>query len=220
MSGRLWQWLHLGFCANPLVILADPVQISEHELNLLEDRGFLLTKRTIDEKVTAILLSSQKRLISHIKEKEILIPQEVSLTPRKIARGENYQGLPYWVCDFPASLNKQDVWSFRIVVWWGHTISLSLVLKGKFKALSSFPSLLQNGEDVFYSLHQNPWKLELDTKDSIRLNKKNTREITEHHQKADFIKLSTVLGLNHINKLPQQSVISFDELLARVNYLA
>lgn len=200
--------------------MTDPDQISAHELAKLQDQDFLLAKRVIDEKVTTLLLSTQQRLISHIKEKDIALPEEVSLSPRKVAKGENYQALPYWVCDFPASMTKQDLWTFRVVVWWGNEISMSLILKGKFKELYTPLPLTSDHENIFYAAHTDPWKLELDTDNSLRLAERNAQKIIHHFQKADFFKLSMCLPLNEINKLPSQSVISFDKLLAIVNYLA
>lgn len=220
MPGSLWQWLYLGLGPNPLVALTDSGQISASELAKLQDQDFLLTKRIIDDKVTTLLLSAQQQLISYIKEKDIALPAEVSLSPRKVAKGENYQGLPYWVCDFPASMNKQDLWTFRVVVWWGNEVSMSQILKGKFKEQCNPLPLTSDQEDIFYSAHADPWKLELDTHSSLRFAERNSQKITDHFQKADFFKLSMSLPLNEINKLPRQSVISFDKLLATVNYLA
>ncbi len=200
--------------------MTDSGQISAYELAKLQDQDFLLTKRVIYEKVTKLLLSAQQQLISHIKEKDIALPEEVSLSPRKVAKGENYQSLPYWVCDFPASMNKQDLWTFRTVVWWGNEISMSLILKGKFKEQCNPLPLTSEQEDIFYATHADPWKLELDTQSSLRFTERNAPKITDHFHKADFFKLSTSLQLNEINKLPLQSVISFDKLLATVNYLA
>jgi len=200
--------------------LADSSQISEQELAILQNRDFLLTKKVIDEKITQLLLKTQQKLTFHIKERQIPLPDKVSLHPRKIARGENYKALPYWVCDFPASLSKQHVWAFRIVVWWGNEVSLSLILKGDFKKQTGHMSFDPGMNEIFYATHSDPWQLELDTETSIRLTEQNAQKMQEHYREADFLKLSMSLSLNDINKLPDQSVISFDKLLATVNSLA
>ncbi|GAB5526143.1 MAG: hypothetical protein Roseis2KO_40150 [Roseivirga sp.] len=200
--------------------MTDSGQISAYELAKLQDQDFLLTKRVIDEKVTTLMLSAQQQLISHIKKNNITLPAEVSLSPRKVAKGENYQSLPYWVCDFPASMNKQDLWTFRVVVWWGNEISMNLILKGKFKEQCRALPVTSEQSDIFYTTHSDPWKLELNTPDSLRFTLSNTQKMTDHFHKADFFKLSTSLPLEEINKLPLQSVISFDKLLATANYLA
>lgn len=128
--------------------------------------------------------------------------------------------LPYWVSDFPAVLNKADIWAFRAVVWWGNEISLSLILKGKFKKRFDLPSIPEKGEAILYSIHTDPWKLELNKQSCVPLAQRNLEKISRHYQKADFIKLSIRLDLNEINKLPQQSVISFDKLVTIAKYLA
>lgn len=200
--------------------MADSSQITERELAILQDRDFLLTKRVIDEKITGLLIRAQQKLLSHIQEQDLQLPRQVSLSPRKIARGENYNALPYWVCDFPASLDKKDIWAFRVVVWWGNEVSLSLILKGKFKKPVAKISFYPEVEEVFYATHTDPWKLELDTESSVRLTEKNVQKVRDHYKEADFLKLSMSLALNDINKLPEQSVISFDKLLATANSLA
>ncbi|MCE7992456.1 MAG: hypothetical protein HEP71_10760 [Roseivirga sp.] len=220
MSGSIWQWVYLGLRSYPLVGLSDSPQITAHELARLEDRDFLLTKRVIDEKVTALLLATQQRLSAHIIDKDITLPDEISLNPRKVAKGENYQSLPYWVCDFPASLNKTDIWTFRIVVWWGKEVSLNLILKGKFKQECAPLSPQESSDGIFYSTHSDPWILELDAPTSLKMTPENETNIVNHFQTSDFLKLSQSLQLNEINNLAELSVISFDKLLAMINYLA
>lgn len=210
----------MGLSPNSLVSLPDPEQISNYELARLQDQEFLLTKKIIDEKVSRVLLNTQKHLSLHIQENSFRLPEEVSLNPRKVARGENYMALPYWVSDFPAILNKNDIWTFRIVVWWGNEISLSLILKGKFKDECDLPSVSEQDQGILYSVHTDPWKLQLNQQSSVKLVSQNLEKIRRHYQEADFIKLSSRLDLNEINKLPKQSVISFDKLLATANYLA
>lgn len=220
MSGSLWQWLYLGLRSYSLVGLSDSSQITSHELERLQDRDFLLTKKVIDEKVTALLLATQQRLAAHVTHRNIALPEKISLHLRKISKGENYEALPYWVCDFPAFLNKDDIWTFRIVVWWGNEVSLSLILKGKFKEDCPHLSFQPKADDIFYSVHSDPWMLELKTPNCLSLTKENEMYITNHFRTSDFVKLSQSLELNEINKLPEQSVISFDKLLATINYLA
>ena len=220
MSSRIWKWVYLGLSPYSLVTLADSEQISHYELARLQDQEFLLTKKVIDEKVTNILLTTQKSLAFHIRKKNLKLPEEVSLNPRKIAKGENYKALPYWVSDFPAVLNKKDIWAFRVVVWWGKEISLNLILKGKFKEQCDLPSLPEMDLGIIYSAYADPWQLELEEPYCIKLTKENSEKIVRHYQKADFIKLSMRLDLNEINKLPAQSVIRFDKLMAITNSLA
>lgn len=200
--------------------MSDSYKISGQELSLLTDQEFLLTKRVIDSKVSGLLLSAQQNLSEYIKNDQIELPSGVSTKPRKIAKGENYQSLPYWVSDYPAVLTKDHVWSFRTVVWWGHEVSFSLILKGKFRPSMHHLRIPNHSVDLLYSTHTDPWKLELTPAYSTSFEQKSDEKIRRHYDQTDFIRLSERLTLNKINQLPEQSVISFDKIMNVLNYLA
>jgi hypothetical protein len=210
----------MGISPYPLVVLSEAESISPSELSILEDRQFLLTKRNIDSKVTGLLLVAQKALISHITARDFRLPDEVSTHPRKIARGENYNGLPYWVSDHPTCMEKTDIWSYRTVVWWGQQISHSLILKGKFKSKTRLLFETKPTEKTFYSICSDPWKLEINKETSLSLQRSNELRIKQHQVNADFIKLTQLRQLREINQLPLESVRSFDALMKSINYLA
>ncbi len=100
------------------------ITFSEHELVCLQDTDFLLTKRTINEKVQTLLLKLASELANE--------PQVMPLPPirTKVSKGDNYRGLPYWVLDYPASFVKDDVFAYRTICRWGHEFSFTLHLAG------------------------------------------------------------------------------------------
>jgi len=58
--------------------------------------------------------------------------QDVVMPAPKIARGENYEGLPWVMLDYPRCFSKQDVFAIRTFFWWGNFCSISLHIKGSF----------------------------------------------------------------------------------------
>lgn len=193
--------------------------ISSEELSLLADRQFLLAKKLIDQKVTSLLLQSQQALIEYLEQHPVALPAEVSLQPRKIAKGENYQDMPYWVSDFPARLSKAHIWAFRTVVWWGHEISFSLILKGQYK-----PTALElgslTGSELYYTLHTAPWQLEFSPAVQTLVNDENLEAVRQHYHAHDFVKLSIHSQLDQINQLPGLCVTSFEKIIGFFQKLA
>ena len=60
-------------------------------------------------------------------------PQLLKISPpAKLSKGENLNGLPYRVMDFPRIFKQEDVFAIRTLVWWGKQISVTLHLKGKY----------------------------------------------------------------------------------------
>ena len=60
------------------------------------------------------------------------IENNLSSTP-KIAKGENYLGLPWVNLDYPRVFNKEGVFAVRTFFWWGNFFSITLHLSGKHK---------------------------------------------------------------------------------------
>jgi len=58
------------------------------------------------------------------------INTELLAASPKIAKGENYQGLPYLMLDYPRMFNRENMFAFRTMFWWGHFISVAWQLKG------------------------------------------------------------------------------------------
>ncbi|HEY4291325.1 MAG TPA: hypothetical protein VGN00_29690 [Puia sp.] len=51
----------------------------------------------------------------------------------KISKGENYQGLPYVMLDYPRLFGREDVLAIRTFFWWGHSFSVTVHLKGAYR---------------------------------------------------------------------------------------
>lgn len=194
--------------------------LTEAELALLKDRQFLLTKKQIDAKVSALLLESQKALASSIKEQNLILPPGVSFNGRKIARGENHQDMPYWVSDFPAALGKDDIWDFRSLVWWGNEIIFSLLLKGKHRQNVKLNYSAAHGESLYFSLHNDPWQPDFADNQHCLITPTSEEQIASHFARHDFIKVIDKYPLSQINHLPEISVTSFEKILRVVRYLA
>lgn len=186
----------------------------------LNDRSFLLAKKRIDQEITSLLLDAQKKLAAWLDANPINLPTEVSIRPRKIAKGENYADMPYWVSDFPAQMKGKDIWTFRTVVWWGHCISFSLIIAGKFKKSLSLTPVFLNEPEVFFTIAPTPWKLEFSDEIQKECMSLTIEEMAQHFENQDFLKISVQEKLENINKLEELTVLSFEKLMKALNKLA
>lgn len=107
------------------------IQLSADELRLVTDEQFILTKNRVIGKISDFfgLLGNYYRMLV-----ADTIPPGIRQHP-KISRGENYNGLPYVILDYPNHFTKEDIFAIRTMFLWGNDFSITLHLKGQYKLL-------------------------------------------------------------------------------------
>lgn len=107
------------------------IQLSEEESVLVRNAGWILTKNGIIQKVCNLFGILAGQMKEEWEGDEYLCA--FSKSRAKISKGENFQGLPYVVLDYPREYEKENVLAIRCLFWWGNYFSISLHLKGRFK---------------------------------------------------------------------------------------
>jgi hypothetical protein len=107
------------------------LQLSAEESAMVQNSHWLLTKNIIMQKAYLLFGEAAASLQS------ILTPgsgwqQDLLLASPKIARGENYKGLPYVMLDYPRHFGKDNIFAFRTMFWWGNFLSFTWHLKGTY----------------------------------------------------------------------------------------
>lgn len=136
------------------------VSLSAFEQQLVNDPAWILTKNRIIEKVYL--------LFGHLSEQYVqsalaqTLPVTVTTIAPKISKGENYEGLPYVMLDYPRCFSKDDVFAVRTFFWWGHFFSITLQLKGTYLQ-QYLPALLANKKilttnDVWMNVGNEEWQ--------------------------------------------------------------
>lgn len=107
------------------------IQLSAEELHLVTDEQVILTKNRVMGKISDFfgLLANHYRMLA-----ADIIPPGIRQHP-KISRGENYNGLPYVILDYPKHFTKDDIFAIRTMFLWGNDFSITLHLKGQYKVL-------------------------------------------------------------------------------------
>lgn len=127
------------------------VSLSAFEQQLVTDANWILTKNRIIEKVYLLFgnLSEQYKPEPLLQQ----LPAETLLASPKIAKGENYEGLPYVMLDYPRCFGKEDTFAIRTFFWWGNFFSITLQLKGKY--LEQYAAVIQQNIDK--NVDENLW---------------------------------------------------------------
>lgn len=111
------------------------IRLSEKEMELITNADWILTKNAILQKVNLLLSQVQQQQQAYLQLHQGTFSQELIHSSPKISKGENYQGLPYRVLDYPRFFNSNAVFAVRTMFWWGHYFSITLHLAGTYKTL-------------------------------------------------------------------------------------
>ena len=191
------------------------IQLSELETELIKNKGWILTKRSIINKVYQ-LFGEMHKIYKEISEQQTSsIVELCKNTAGKISKGENYLGLPYVIMDYPALFTKENILAIRTMFWWGNFFSISLHLSGeKFQIQNNFSKLfLFLKENNFYiCVNENEWQHNFEPSNYISafdLSENNFHEILDRN----FLKISKNIELNKWNDTPEFLGKSFSEII-------
>jgi len=183
---------------------AAKIQLSAEELSLVQNAGWLLTKNTIIEKVFVLFGDIAHQLRADFEAGEGILPAEVLVPSPKISKGENYKGLPWVMLDYPRFFNRNDAFAIRTMFWWGHFLSVTLHLKGKYKKqyeknlLDNF-SLLTT-KQFYVCVSGEEWRHEFEEDNYKPLTQLNSSDVEKILLANNFCKLSAKISLPQWNQ--------------------
>jgi len=190
------------------------VELSSKEYAVIENADFLLTKNAAIQKLQKAFgeIADTYRKIT---ESGMDVWQLHCNTHPKIAKGEQYEGLPYLMLDYPRSFSDTDTFAVRSFFWWGNYFSISLLLTGKSQErlvpqLLTNPILADWHVDTAATPWQHNWKEETSPKLAL-LSQQN-------YVPKDFFKLSKQMPLSKWQDMEQFFVSSFRQLWTAVNF--
>jgi hypothetical protein len=199
---------------------AAKIQLSPDELELVENAGWILTKNRIMEKVYALFGMIAEHMKSELT-KNVPLDASMQTTP-KISKGENYQGLPYVILDYPRLFSKEDVFAIRTMFWWANYFSVTLHLKGSYKEMF-IGKIWKNisvtpVNDFYISISVDEWMHELDEKNYIQLSQTNSATLENIFSGNSFLKISTKIELNQWNDSEVLLMDSYKKLLRLLDH--
>lgn len=108
------------------------VTLSPKELELVNNSDWILTKNTVIGKVYTLFGQLSEVYGKELAQHTHLAQENINLRSAKIAKGEQYQGLPWVMLDHPRHFTNTETFAVRSFFWWGNFCSITLQLSGKF----------------------------------------------------------------------------------------
>jgi hypothetical protein len=175
------------------------IHLSQEELSLVQNAEWLLTKNTIIDKVYELFGAVAHDVRDVRLAPPGLLPNEVLAQPPKISKGENYNGLPWVMLDYPRLFNRENTFAVRTFFWWGHYFSVTLQLKGLYKQqyaqqLLNNLGLLQ-AHGFFLCISDNEWRHEFEEDNYMPLSQLNITAVEKILLANEFCKLSAKISL-------------------------
>ncbi len=112
---------------------AAKIRLSQKEMELVINAELILTKNGILQKVKGLLAGLQVQQQHYLQSYYRKFAEEIDRSSPKISKGENYNGLPYLILDFPRVFNSSAIFAIRTMFWWGNFFSITLHLSGDYK---------------------------------------------------------------------------------------
>lgn len=192
---------------------------SLQELDIAEDPYILLIKNRIMEKVTGLMGEMEQIIHKLLENENHHLPPELNLKHGKISKGENYKYLPYVILDYPAYFTKSDIFAFRTMFYWGHFMSFTLHLQGKYcqlykeKLLNHFSS----HPHLYFNINTTPWEYTYDVKNYALISQLSESEMIAHVEENHFMKLSIHIPISEIGKAEATLTPFFNEVISTIN---
>jgi hypothetical protein len=193
------------------------IQLSQQEMDLVNNADWILTKNGIILKVRHLLADLQRHQQDHLESLQFPLPSEILKPSSKISKGENYRGLPYLMLDYPRSFDRKDIFAIRTMFWWGNFFSLTLHLSGKHQIF--FSQQIINGFDLlrekgfFVCVQEEQWEHHFEQYNYLPVGNWDKKDFEERIRNGAFIKLANKIPLKQWDQAPEILLANFQQLI-------
>ena len=200
------------------------IHLSSLEMELVNNTEWIFTKQIIIDKVYHLFGQLNEEYKEVIAEEKGKLPVVIQKPGGKITKGENYNGLPYIILDFPATFSKENIFAVRTMFWWGNFFSISLHLSGEhYKQKLELPKSIAflKEKDFFVCINQREWEHHFHTLNFIQAKELKEADL-RHIAEKNFFKIAKRIGLADWEKTPFFLIQSFKEIVEfiKINFPA
>jgi hypothetical protein len=186
---------------------AAKIQLSDIEMDLVQNSRWILTKREIIDKVYNLFGLLSNEYVSLLNQNNYLLPEEIISMAPKISKGENYHGLPYVVLDYPRYFDKENIFAIRNLFWWGNYFSSTLLIKGIYKnrfaeKIAANYNFLAAG-NYAVCIAEDEWDFRFNENNFIPVSKITSDKWREIIFEKKFIKISVKISLTQWNNMQE-----------------
>ena len=190
------------------------IHLSNLEIDLVNNKEWIFTKQKIIEKLYNLFGELHDEYRRIIEDQLEFLPAVFKRPGGKISKGENYNGLPYLILDYPAMFGKENIFAIRTMFWWGNFFSTSLHLSGNYVKQDHIYEWLSyfREKDFFVCVSETEWEHDFHSMNFIdikTLNEKQAALLTE----KDFFKVAKKIELHQWDETPELLKRSFKEIL-------
>ncbi len=193
------------------------VILSAHEQQLVTNYEWILTKNDIINKGKELLNDIQGGYKKILSELPFALPEELNIRGGKISKGENYKGLPYLLLDYPGYFEKENIFAFRTMFWWGRFFSVTLHLSGKYKQRygSRIEKKIRENSysDYFISIADDQWQHGFEADNYKAVNELAAADIGDNLRQNSFVKVACKLPVAQWNNAQEFCTNGFINLL-------
>jgi len=191
--------------------------LSEDELQLVQNSGWILTKNAIIEKVYTMFGNVAHKLQNRVSEIQHALPEVCVANNPKISKGEKYEELPYVMLDYPRFFTRDEIVAVRNFFWWGNYFSTTLHVRGQCRHTLA-ESILDKFEylaarDMYLSTEGNEWVHNIDNINYSMLSEYSKTTLSDVLEKSNFIKLAVKFPLKEWSIAEKQLETSSIEML-------
>jgi hypothetical protein len=175
------------------------IELNKKELSYLSDTDFLTTKFTIIDKIIKLYAATEQQLKPILESNKHHLQEKWLHKTGKISKGENYRKLPYVVLDYPRFFNKDEVFAFRSMFWWGNFFSCTMHLQGDWldDHRSRILHRIKKQSDFYLCINESPWEYHFGEDNYKEIEILSHTELENVVMTHPFIKISKKIGIGH-----------------------
>jgi hypothetical protein len=196
------------------------IRLSAKEMELVNNADWILTKNGIIQKAKQLLETLQDKQRDILDPVIGLLPTNIALPPPKISKGENYQGLPYLVLDYPRYFDREHVFAIRTMFWWGHFFSTTLHLSGNHKKWAEQRITAAYGPlsaiDSWICINEGEWEHHFEADNYAPVRQLGTSEWEKIIAEKYFIKLAQKIPLQQWDEAGELLSMQFHHMISLV----
>ncbi len=196
--------------------MPNQLHFNDAEISLLYDAALFERKRIVNQKIFSHFENIRLSLKDTSLHKQFPFPAGVDVIGGKISQGENYLGCPWVMLDFPKMFNKDAMFAFRTMFWYGHYLSASFLCSGA-HAVTFLPNLIRGMHllppQTYFSLHPDPWFHAIEPSGSMLITSLSPTLITAHVNEHGYFKLSRKWTGTDFNLMGKEVVMQYEKVL-------
>ncbi len=196
---------------------AAKIRLSQKEMELVINAELILTKNGVLQKVKELLAGLQVQQKHYLESYCGKFAEEIYQSSPKISKGENYNGLPYLILDFPRVFNPSAIFALRTMFWWGNFFSITLHLSGDYKnyyeerIVTAFESLQEKG--IYCCINEDEWEHHFQKTNYLPAIDFTKNDFEKIVRQKKFIKLSHKIPLQQWNDAEEILLASFKQFI-------